>query len=73
MITHIVLMKFKADTAPEQKREAVTRLRAMVGRVPSVRELEVGLHGAASARAAVNRMAPVSARTEACLISPLPR
>lgn len=47
MITHIVLMKFKADTSAAQKAEAVQRLKAMVGRVPSVRELEVGLHGAA--------------------------
>ena len=46
MITHIVLMKFKSTTSPAQKNEAVERLRAMVGRVPSVRELEVGLHGA---------------------------
>jgi hypothetical protein len=44
MITHIVLMKFKATVDGAQKREAVERLRAMVGRVPSVRELEVGMH-----------------------------
>jgi len=68
MITHIVLMKFKADTTPEQKREAVSRLRAMVGRVPSVRELEVGLHGAASARSVdlglIVRLADLAALAE---------
>jgi hypothetical protein len=46
MITHIVLMKFKASTSAAQKHEAIERLQAMVGRVPSVRELEVGLHAA---------------------------
>jgi methyltransferase (TIGR00027 family) len=68
VITHIVLMKFKADTTPENKREAVTRLRAMVGRVPSVRELEVGLHGAVSARSAdlglIVRLADLAALAE---------
>jgi hypothetical protein len=61
-------MKFKANTAPEQKHEAVTRLRAMVGRVPSVRELEVGLHGAASARSVdlglIVRLADLTALAE---------
>jgi hypothetical protein len=46
VITHVVLMKFKTGTSSEKKHEAVERLKAMVGRVPSVRELEVGLHGA---------------------------
>ena len=68
MITHVVLMKFKADTTADQKREAVLRLRGMVGRVPSVRELEVGLHGAPSARAAdlglIVRLADLAALAE---------
>lgn len=69
MITHIVLMKFKADVGPAQRHEAVQRLRAMVGRVPSVRELSVGLHGApSSARSAdlglVVRLADFAALAE---------
>jgi hypothetical protein len=54
MITHIVLMKFKAGTSEALKQEAVQRLKSMVGRVPSVRELEVGLHGAAPSARAVD-------------------
>lgn len=69
MITHIVLMKFKASTSDTQKQEAVQRLKAMVGRVPSVRELEVGLHGAApSPRASdlglIVRLADLAALSE---------
>ena len=44
MITHVVLMKFKAENKRENMAEAVRRLRAMLGRVPSLREIEVGLH-----------------------------
>jgi hypothetical protein len=51
MITHVVLMKFKPENKAENMQGALTRLRAMVGRVASLRELEVGLHGEASSRA----------------------
>ena len=47
MITHVVLMKFKSEHKEENKAEAVRRLRAMVGRVASLRALEVGLHAVA--------------------------
>lgn len=50
MITHVVLMKFKPDNRDANMKSAVAQLRAMVGRVPSLRELEVGLHGAPVAR-----------------------
>jgi len=51
MITHVVLMKFKPEHKARNMAEAVTRLRAMVGEVPSLRALEVGLHGEPSPRA----------------------
>ena len=44
MITHVVLMKFKPENKQSNMREAQTRLRAMVGKVASLRSLEVGLH-----------------------------
>lgn len=44
MITHVVLMKFKTENKAHNLQEACSRLRALVGRVPSLRELEVGLH-----------------------------
>lgn len=44
MITHVVLMKFRSEGAAQNMAEAVRKLRGMVGRVPSLRELEVGLH-----------------------------
>lgn len=51
MITHVVLMKFKEENKHSNLLEAQQRLRAMFGRVPTLRALEVGLHGAPSARA----------------------
>lgn len=46
MITHIVLFKFKPENKDENLREARRRLEAMVSKVPSLRALEVGAHGA---------------------------
>lgn len=50
MITHVVLFKFKDENKSTNIATAVRRLEAMVGRVPSLRALEVGPHGAPSAR-----------------------
>jgi len=47
MITHVVLFRFKPENKAANLDEAVRRLRSMVGRVPTLRALEVGLHGAA--------------------------
>jgi len=44
VITHIVLMKCKPENKARNMDEACTRLRAMIGRVPSLRALEVGPH-----------------------------
>lgn len=46
MITHVVMMKFKPENKSTNMATAVARLEAMVGPVESLRELEVGLHGA---------------------------
>jgi hypothetical protein len=51
MITHVVLMKFKEENKRANMAEAQQRLRAMFGRVPTLRALEVGLHGEPEARA----------------------
>jgi len=50
MITHVVLFKFMAANKEANIRAGEERLRAMVGRVPSLRALEVGRHGPASPR-----------------------
>jgi hypothetical protein len=50
MITHVVLFKFKEENKQANIRAAEERLRAMVGRVPSLRGLEVGRHGQVSPR-----------------------
>lgn len=50
MITHVVLFKFKDENKAANIAASVQRLEAMVGRVPSLRGLEVGCHGAPSAR-----------------------
>jgi hypothetical protein len=44
MITHVVLMKFRPENKSQNMAEACARLRAMLGRVASLRALEVGLH-----------------------------
>lgn len=44
MIVHVVLMKFKPENQSENMSEACARLRGMLGRVPTLRELEVGPH-----------------------------
>lgn len=44
MITHVVLMRFKPENKQANIQEARTRLRAMFGRVASLRALEVGAH-----------------------------
>ena len=44
MITHVVMFRFKAENKDENIAHAIERLRAMVGVVPSLRELEVGRH-----------------------------
>lgn len=48
MIVHVVLMKFKPDNKAANMSEACARLRGMLGRVPTLRELEVGPHAEAS-------------------------
>jgi antibiotic biosynthesis monooxygenase (ABM) superfamily enzyme len=54
MITHVVLMKFKSENKARNMNEALDKLRAMVGRVPSLRELEVGLHAEPSSARAMD-------------------
>ena len=44
MITHLVLMKFKPENKERIVAEAIARLYAMIGRVPSLRSLEAGKH-----------------------------
>ena len=51
MITHIVLFKFKQPDKQRNVQEAMARLRGMLGRVPSLRALEVGAHVGAPDRA----------------------
>lgn len=50
MITHVVLFQFKDENKSANIAEAVQRLRAMVGVVPSLRGLETGAHGTPQAR-----------------------
>jgi hypothetical protein len=52
VITHIVLFKFKEANKQKHLDEAITRLRAMLGKVPSLRALEVGAHIGTPDRAA---------------------
>ena len=51
MITHIVLFNFKPANKQQNVQEALTRLRGMLGKVPSLRALEVGAHVGAPDRA----------------------
>jgi hypothetical protein len=51
VITHVVLMKFKAENKDEVIEEALARLHGMVGKVPSLRALEAGRHVGAPDRA----------------------
>ena len=44
MITHIVLFRFKFADKERHVQEAIARLRGMLGKVPSLRALEVGAH-----------------------------
>ena len=46
MITHVVLFRFKPENKDANLREATRRLCAMVGKVPTLRSLEVGKHDA---------------------------
>ena len=51
MITHVVLMKFKAENKADNLAQAREQLLAMAGRVESLRAIEVGLNSVASERA----------------------
>jgi hypothetical protein len=51
MITHVVLMKFKPENKAQHMAEARARLLAMLGRVESLRGIEVGLNAVAGERA----------------------
>jgi antibiotic biosynthesis monooxygenase (ABM) superfamily enzyme len=44
MITHVVMLKFKTENKSANIASAVEQLRAMVGRVPSLRSLDTGVH-----------------------------
>ena len=48
MITHVVMFKFKAENKASNIASALEQLRGMVGRVPSLRSLEAGVHCAPS-------------------------
>lgn len=51
MITHVVLFKFKPENKADNIESAKLKLRGMVGRVPSLKALEVGQHFGAPERA----------------------
>lgn len=51
MITHVVLFKFKPADKERALPEARTRLLGMLGKVPSLRAIEVGAHVGADSRA----------------------
>jgi len=51
VITHIVLFNFKPTHKQDHVHEAISRLRALLGKVPSLRALEVGAHVGAPDRA----------------------
>ncbi|MET0341356.1 MAG: Dabb family protein [Polyangiales bacterium] len=52
MITHVVLFKFKPSEKEHALPEARARLLAMLGKVPSLRAIEVGTHVGTPDRAA---------------------
>jgi hypothetical protein len=52
MITHVVLMKFKSANKTQHLSQAREQLLAMLGRVESLRAIEVGLNQVAGDRAA---------------------
>jgi hypothetical protein len=51
MITHVVLMKFKPENKAQHLAQAREQLLAMLGRVESLRAIEVGLNQVAGERA----------------------
>jgi hypothetical protein len=51
MVTHVVLMKFKNENKQSNMERAKALLEDMLGKVPSLRALEVGLNGVPSERA----------------------
>ncbi len=51
MITHIVFFSFKIEGKAENITEAKKRIESMVGKVPTLKELEVGINFADEERA----------------------
>jgi hypothetical protein len=51
MITHVVLMKFRAENKETNMAHAHDLLLSMVGKIPELRHLEVGLNCVESERA----------------------
>jgi hypothetical protein len=51
MVTHVVLMKFKNENKQQNMERSKALLEGMVGKVPSLRALEVGLNCVPSERA----------------------
>jgi hypothetical protein len=51
MIRHIVFFKFKAESSAEQRRSALTDLRALPGKIDVIRTFEVGENVLESPRA----------------------
>jgi hypothetical protein len=51
MVTHVVLMKFKSENKAQHLAQAREQLLAMLGRVESLRAIEVGLNAVAGERA----------------------
>lgn len=51
MVTHVVLMKFKSENKAQHLAQAREQLLAMLGRVESLRAIEVGSNAVAGERA----------------------
>ena len=51
MVTHIVFITFKPENRAENIREAKRRIEAMMGRVESLRSIEVGINFSDETRA----------------------
>jgi antibiotic biosynthesis monooxygenase (ABM) superfamily enzyme len=51
MVTHIVFFSFHAEDKSEHLGEAKRRIEAMMGQVPTLRSVEVGINFAEEARA----------------------
>jgi hypothetical protein len=51
MVVHIVFFKFRDENKTEHMQKAETMLKALEGRVPSLRSIEVGVNFSQEARA----------------------